>query len=171
LRFLEERAFRRVGGIDDISVDVRVIAATNRDIEKAIREGQFREDLYYRLNVVPVYLPPLRERGDDIRLLTQHFVSHFAKEFKKNVVGVSEAAYAKLQNYPWEGNVRELRNVIERAALLCRGEHIEPTDIALGRLDDEQDEGLDVLRLPTGGLDLARVEEHLCKEAMRAPNG
>jgi two-component system response regulator AtoC len=170
LRFLEERAFRRVGGIDDISVDVRVIAATNRDIEKAIREGQFREDLYYRLNVVPVYLPPLRERGDDIRLLTQHFVSHFAKEFKKNVVGVSEAAYAKLQNYPWEGNVRELRNVIERAALLCRGEHIEPTDIALGRLDDEQDEGLDVLRLPTGGLDLARVEEHLCKEAMRRTN-
>jgi DNA-binding NtrC family response regulator len=171
LRFLEEKAFRRVGGTDDISVDVRIIAATNRDIEKAIREGKFREDLYYRLNVVPVYLPPLRERGDDIRLLTQHYVSHFAREFKKQLTGVSEEAYTKLLNYPWEGNVRELRNVIERAALLCKGEQIEPKDIALGRLDEGGNgDGIDGLRLPTAGIDLAKVEEHLCREAMRRTN-
>jgi len=171
LRFLEERMFRRVGGTDDISVDVRVIAATNRDIEKAIREGKFREDLYYRLNVVPVYLPPLRERGDDIRMLTQHFVAHFAREFKKQVTGVTEEAYKKLMNYTWEGNVRELRNVIERATLLCKGGQIEPKDIALGRLDEGANgEGIDGLRLPSAGIDLAKVEEHLCREAMRRAN-
>ncbi len=169
LRFLEERAFRRVGGTDDIVVDVRVIAATNRDIEKAIREGDFREDLYYRLNVVPVYLPPLRERGDDIKLLTQHYVSHFAREFRKNVLSVADDAYDKLMQYPWEGNVRELRNVIERATLLCKSEYIQPHDIALGRLDDNSgdDESIEGLRLPTAGIDLAKVEEHLVRQAMK----
>jgi DNA-binding NtrC family response regulator len=172
LRFLEERTFRRVGGTDDISVDVRIIAATNRDIEKAIREGKFREDLFYRLNVVPVFLPPLRERGEDIKLLTQNFVSHFAREFKKQVVGVTDEAYAKLLGYTWEGNVRELRNVIERATLLCRGQYIEPKDINLGRLDETtEEEGLEGLRLPTAGIDLAKVEEHLCRQAMKRAAG
>ncbi len=174
LRFLEERAFRRVGGTDDISVDVRVIAATNRDIEKAIREGHFREDLYYRLNVVPVFLPPLRERGEDIKMLTRNFVSHFAREFKKQVVGVTDDAYEKLLNYSWEGNVRELRNVIERATLLCKSDHIEPKDIHLGRIDEpspgDDDEGIEGLRLPTAGIDLAKVEEHLCRQAMKRTN-
>ena len=171
LRFLEERTFRRVGGTDDISVDVRVIAATNRDIEKGIREGTFREDLYYRLNVVPVFLPPLRDRGDDIKLLTHHFVTHFAKEFKKPVVGVTEEAYEKLMHYPWEGNVRELRNAIERATLLCKNEYIQPQDIGLGRPDEssgaEDEEHLEGLRLPTSGIDLAKVEEHLVRQAMK----
>ena len=171
LRFLEERTFRRVGGTDDISVDVRVIAATNRDIEKGIREGTFREDLYYRLNVVPVFLPPLRERGDDIKLLTHQFVTHFAREFKKPVVGVTEEAYEKLMHYPWEGNVRELRNVIERATLLCKNEYIQPQDIGLGRPDEssgpEDEEHLEGLRLPTSGIDLAKVEEHLVRQAMK----
>ncbi len=172
LRFLEERAFRRVGGTDDITVDVRVIAATNRDIEKAIREGNFREDLYYRLNVVPVYLPPLRERGEDIKLLTQHYVTHFAREFKKVVVGVTNQAYEKLMQYPWEGNVRELRNVIERATLLCKTDQIQPQDIAIGRLDDRLDdaENIEGLRLPTAGIDLAKVEEHLVRQAMKRTN-
>jgi DNA-binding NtrC family response regulator len=173
LRFLEERTFRRVGGTDDISVDVRIIAATNRDIEKAIRDGKFREDLFYRLNVVPVFLPPLRERGNDIRLLTQNFVSHFAREFKKQVLGVSDEAYAKLLSYTWEGNVRELRNVIERATLLCRGPYLETVDINLGRLDSgaEGEDGLENLRLPTAGIDLAKVEEHLCRQAMKRAEG
>ncbi len=170
LRFLEERMFRRVGGTDDISVDVRVIAATNRDIEKAIRDGKFREDLYYRLNVVPIYLPPLRERGEDIKLLAQHFVAHFAREFKKQVVGISDGAYEKLMNYSWEGNVRELRNVIERATLLCKDNMIHASDIALGRIENGGDENIEGLRLPSGGIDLARVEEHLVREAMKRTN-
>ena len=106
LRFLEERKFRRVGGTREIAVDVRVIGATNRDLEKAIEQGQFRRDLMYRLNVVTVTLPPLRARGEDVRLLTQHFVARFAQEFKKPAVQVSDAAFALLQSYSWPGNVR-----------------------------------------------------------------
>jgi len=168
LRFLEERVFRRVGGTDDIAVDVRIIAATNRDIEKAIRDGSFREDLFYRLNVVPVFLPPLRERGKDIRYLAQHFLNHFVREFKKKVVGFTDAAYKKMMSYPWEGNVRELRNVIERATLLCKGEYIEADDITLGRGNHRNtDEGIEGLVLPTDGVDLAKVEEQLVRQALR----
>lgn len=171
LRFLEERAFRRVGGTEDISVDVRIIAATNRNIEELIKQGKFREDLYYRLNVVPVYLPPLRERGEDIKILAQHFVFHFAREFRKNVVGITEEAYAKLMNHAWEGNVRELRNVIERATLLCKQDRLDASDIVLGQSAEQSEQvAVDHLRLPAGGIDLAKVEEHLVREAMKRTN-
>jgi DNA-binding NtrC family response regulator len=135
LRFLEERTFRRVGGTQEIRVDVRVIAATNRDIERAIEDGKFRSDLMFRLNVIPIYLPPLRDRGEDIKLLTQNFVSRFSQEFRKPISDVTRSAYARLATYDWPGNVRELRNVLERAVLLCRSDKIEPEDLVLGRQD------------------------------------
>jgi DNA-binding NtrC family response regulator len=118
LRFLEEKAFKRVGGTRDIHVDVRIIAATNRNLEEAVRSGQFREDLFYRLRVIPIRLPSLRERREDIPILIQYFLDHFNKEFRKSTAGVSPDALERLTDYDWPGNVRELRNVIERIMIL-----------------------------------------------------
>jgi DNA-binding NtrC family response regulator len=129
LRFLQEREFDRVGGIKPIRVDVRIIAATNRDLEVAVKEGRFREDLYHRLNVVPIMLPPLRERKEDISALARHFLQRFAKEVKKNLSGINDEALDKLSAYDWPGNVRELANVIERAAVLGQGAEIAPHDL------------------------------------------
>ena len=158
LRFLEERAFRRVGGTREITVDVRVIAATNRPIEKAIEQGDFRADLYYRLNVVTIELPPLRERGDDVGLLTQHFVDRYAREFKKTVHGLDEAAAEKMSQYEWPGNVRELRNVIERAVLLCDGECIRAEEIAFGRAQTSSwPWSIENFKLPDEGFDLSKL--------------
>jgi DNA-binding NtrC family response regulator len=128
LRFLEEKAFRRVGGAADIKVDVRVIAATNQNLDEQMRDGKFREDLYYRLNVLRVPMPPLRERGRDVLLLAQHFMRTFSQEFRKPVRALSAAAERTLLAYPWPGNVRELRNVIERAVLLAEHAVLEPAD-------------------------------------------
>jgi len=170
LRFLEERKFRRVGGTKEISVDVRILAATNRDIDAAIEEGKFRRDLMYRLNVVTIFLPPLRARGDDIRLLTNHFLTRFAREFKKPVTRVSERAYELLYGYSWPGNVRELRNVIERAVLLSRGDTIEPELIGLGRVDQQPWEwDIERITLPREGFDfdkLRKLESHLLRQAL-----
>ena len=170
LRFLEERTFRRVGGTTEISVDVRVIAATNRDIEEAIERGKFRSDLMYRLNVIPIYLPPLRERGDDIRMLTQHFVTQFATEFRKPITGIDDAAYQKLLSYSWPGNVRELRNVLERAVLLSRGETLGSADIVLGRVDPAASPTDAASVLPARGIDLRELESNLIGEAMERAN-
>ncbi len=126
LRALQEREFERVGGTQTICVDVRVIAATNKDLERAVRENQFREDLYYRLNVVPIFLPPLRERREDIPLLVTHFLKKAAIENGKKVRYVSDDAMKYLMGYAWPGNIRELMNVIERAVLLCKTDTIEP---------------------------------------------
>jgi transcriptional regulator with PAS, ATPase and Fis domain len=171
LRFLEERMFRRVGGTVEISVDVRVIAASNRDIEKAMEEGKFRNDLMFRLNVIPIYLPPLRARGEDVRLLTQHFVDQFAQEFRKPIHRIEDQAYTKLAGYSWPGNVRELRNVLERAVLLCKGDGIGAEDVVVGRVDSAG-AGLDLggPTLPTGGLDLRELESKLIREAMARTN-
>lgn len=121
LRVIQERTFERVGGSREIRADVRVLAATNRDLEKDVRDGRFREDLYYRLHVFPVQLPPLRERNDAIPLLTDYFVERFGRQIGKRVQGVSPEALTILQSYRWPGNIRELQNVIERAVILCRG--------------------------------------------------
>ena len=121
LRSLEERRARPIGGTSEVAFDVRIIAATNRDIETAIEEGRFREDLYYRINVIQIGLPPLRERGTDILLLARHFV--------EKIAGVSNAASEKLMNYTWPGNVRELRNTIERAVVLTGYEKISVDDL------------------------------------------
>ena len=173
LHFLENRRFRRVGGTQEISVDVRVIAATNRNIERAIEEGSFRQDLMYRLNVLPIFLPPLRERGDDVDLLAQHFTNQYAREFKKPITAIEDSAYERLRRYSWPGNVRELRNVIERAVLLCKDDRIRAEDIVLGRADELKgvDENLAGLNLPAGGLDFHQLENKLLRQALAQAQG
>jgi DNA-binding NtrC family response regulator len=131
LRVLEQREFRRVGGTELIKVNARVIAATNKDLKKAIQEGKFREDLYYRLNVISIYIPPLRERKEDIPLLVDNFIEKFNIEMKKSIEGVNETAMKLLLNYNWPGNARELRNVIERAMVVAKGKVITEADIIL----------------------------------------
>jgi DNA-binding NtrC family response regulator len=131
LRVLEERKLHRVGGNETIDVDVRIIAATNRDLRKAALEGKFREDLFYRLNVIPVVVPPLRQRREDIPLLVEHFVERLAVEMKKRIDGVSADAMNALMVHDWPGNVRELRNVLERGAVVCTGTVIQLNDLGL----------------------------------------
>lgn len=132
LRFIEEKKFKRVGGLVDISVDIRIIAATNKNLEEAIKNKEFREDLYYRLNVVPIHLPPLRERGRDILLLADYYLGVFNKKFRKNIKGFTEDAEKALLNYTWKGNVRELKNVIERIVILGEVEYIDSMDLPFG---------------------------------------
>ncbi len=129
LRFLQEREFERVGGNKPIRVDVRIVAATNRDLDGAVKEGRFREDLFHRLNVIAVNLPPLRERKDDIPLLAHHFLQRFSLETKKNITEISPDAMERLLGYDWPGNVRELANVIERAVVLGKGPKITLNDL------------------------------------------
>jgi DNA-binding NtrC family response regulator len=129
LRVLQERSFERVGGEETIEVDVRVIAATNRDLKEAIGQGEFREDLYYRLNVVNIHIPPLRERTDDIPLLISSFLTEFAQANSKRIEGIDARARTALYNYSWPGNVRELRNCIESAVVMCRGSQITVEDL------------------------------------------
>jgi len=164
LRFLEDRTFRRVGGTNEISVDVRIIAATNRDIDKAINDGKFRSDLYFRLDVVSIHLPPLRERGDDIKLLCQHFTARFATDFRRPITKIDDAAFRRLQTYPWPGNVRELRNVIERAVLLSKGDTIGADDLVLGRTI--QPESNSHYILPSDGVDMHEMENDLIRQAL-----
>ena len=132
LRVLQEQTFQKIGGQQTIKVDVRVLAATNKDLEAEIANGSFRSDLYYRLNVVPLEVPPLRSRGQDIVLLAEHFLRRFAAEAGTPKKKLSAAAATKLKGYSWPGNVRELRNVIERLAILAPGETIDAEDIQLG---------------------------------------
>src|SRR5512134_2763805 len=131
LRVLEERKFHRVGGNDPIEVDVRIVAATNRDLRKAVQEGKFREDLFYRLNVIPIVIPPLRQRREDIPLLVENFVERLAIEMKRRLDGVSADAMSALMAYDWPGNVRELRNVLERGAVVATGPVIQLADLGL----------------------------------------
>jgi two-component system, NtrC family, response regulator AtoC len=131
LRVLEERRLQRVGGTETLEIDVRVVAATHRDLGKAVAAGSFREDLYYRLNVIPITLPPLRERRDDIPLLVQHFLDRLSKDLGRALTGVSPEAMSALVNYPWPGNVRELRNVLERGAVVAQGNVIQLADLGL----------------------------------------
>lgn len=129
LRTLQERKLRRVGGREEISIDVRVIAATGRNLEQMIREKTFREDLFYRINVVRIDLPPLRDRGDDLGLLIEHFAQRYSREMGKAVVGITPEAYQVLAHYRWPGNVRELQNVIRRGIALTRGSMISIDDL------------------------------------------
>ena len=131
LRVLQEREFERVGGTRSIAVDVRLVAATNQNLPDRIREGAFREDLYYRLNVVPIEVPPLRERREDIPLLVAHFLLKYNAEIGKKVSSVHPSAMELLTTYSWAGNVRELENAIERAVVLAQGNEITPEDLSL----------------------------------------
>jgi transcriptional regulator with PAS, ATPase and Fis domain len=163
LRFLEEKTFKRVGGVADVQVDVRVIAATNRNLEDEVKKGRFREDLYYRLNVLPIVLPPLRARTEDIPRLVDYFVDAFNREFRKKVRGVSEEAMQRLQTYGWPGNIRELRNAVERAMLLAEGTELTggefPVTSAPGRLTEG-------VPLPASGIDLEQLERSLVVQAL-----
>jgi transcriptional regulator with GAF, ATPase, and Fis domain len=133
LRTLQEREFERVGGTETLKVDVRVVSATNRNLEAMIGEGKFREDLYYRLNVFPIHLPALRERVEDIPRLVEHFLIRFGRTSGKSIRGISAEALSVLQGYAWPGNVRELENAIERAMIVARGPEIQAADLELFR--------------------------------------
>ena len=162
LRFLEEKTFKRVGGLVDVRVDVRVIAATNRDLEGAVRSGTFREDLFYRLQVMPVVLPSLRSRRGDVPLLAQWYVGRYNQEFRKHVRGLTPDAILVLEQYGWPGNVRELRNVIERAMLLVEHDWLTPEDFA----SLPRGARAATFRLPPGGLNLEDVERDLLLQAL-----
>jgi DNA-binding NtrC family response regulator len=166
LRFLEEKSFKRVGGLADIRVDVRVVAATNRDLEKEVKSGKFREDLFYRLQVMPIVLPPLRERRGDVVLLASYFIDRFNREFRKKIRGLTPAATALLEQYPWPGNVRELRNAIERAMLLVDRDHLEPADFSLTRTLTAVE-----FTLPAEGVNLDEVERQLRGQALERSRG
>jgi two-component system, NtrC family, response regulator AtoC len=168
LRFLEEKAFKRVGGSADIRVDVRVVAATNRNLEEEVAKGRFRSDLYYRLNVLPISLPPLRNHPEDVPLLVEYFIDVFNAEFRKRVLGAGPSAYQVLQRYGWPGNVRELRNVVERAMLLSDGERLEARDFA--SLSTAAGSG-DEIELPPNGVDLEQLERSLVIQALRRAGG
>ena len=131
LRVIQEREFERLGGERTIKVDVRMLVATNKDLRALIEEGKFREDLYYRINVVHLHLPPLRERRDDIMPLAEFFLKRFSAHFSRPINGFSPGAKRLLLNYPWPGNVRELENIIERAVLMAEGDIIEEKDLAI----------------------------------------
>jgi DNA-binding NtrC family response regulator len=165
LRFLEEKAFKRVGGATDIRVQVRVIAATNRNLEEEVKRGRFREDLYYRLNVMPIVLPPLRQRPDDIPPLVAFYVDSYNSEFRKRIRRVAPAAMERLKTYGWPGNVRELRNAVERAMLLTDGDeltldHFPIVDASAARLSES-------VELPVEGIDLEQLERSLVVQALQ----
>jgi DNA-binding NtrC family response regulator len=157
LRVLQEHEFERVGGTRTIKVDVRLVAATNKDLEVEVREGRFREDLFYRLNVVNIPMPPLRERREDVEGLARHFLSKYAIETGKKVADFAPRALGALLAYDWPGNVRELQNVIERAVVLSKGEAITPRDLPTGLQDEDEI----CLQLPERGGSLTEILEDL----------
>lgn len=148
LRVLQEKSFERIGGSTTIKVDVRILCASNKDLKKEVEEGRFREDLYYRINIFPIYLPPLRERLSDIPDLVEHFLLKYSNEFGKKKIKIHPEAMKKLTTYSWPGNIRELENTIERAIILSKGDTIMPEDIYLGDLKAYKISPLDLLELP-----------------------
>ena len=168
LRFLEEKSFKRVGGAADIRVDVRVVAATNRNLEEEVARGNFRSDLFYRLNVLPIRLPALREHPDDVPLLVNYFVDTYNAEFKKRIRGLSPAAATLLEHYGWPGNVRELRNVVERAMLLAEGDRLEAQDFGVLKTGHASGDPFD---LPAGGVNLEELERSLVAQALKRAGG
>lgn len=174
LRFIDHRNFKRVGGAQDISVDIRIVAATNKNLEEEVRLGRFRSDLYFRLKVVSITLPPLRQREGDVALLAEHFMKEFSRKFQKGFTELSDEARQMLEGYPWPGNVRELRNLIERVVLLEEGERLEsdhlPPEIMGRRIAPATAAAAamrDALGLPT----LAQIEMDHINEVMRMTAG
>jgi len=169
LRVLQEREFERLGGTRTLKVDVRLIAATNRDLRAALEEGTFREDLYYRLNVVPIDVPPLREHKEDIPDLVAHFLEKYRKESGKNILGATPQALQLLMDFHWPGNVRELENIVERAAAFAPGEWIELADIHLDSGQSKSSAGAGNFLPP--GMTLDQWEDDLIRESLRRANG
>jgi DNA-binding NtrC family response regulator len=169
LRSLESRQVRRLGGKKEISVDIRVVAATNKDLEKALADGELREDLYYRLAVVPIYLPPLRERVGDIKLLANEFLLRYSRQNNKTVTGLDDAAWEWILSYNWPGNVRELKNAVERAVIMCRGTTITAADIMPRHLR-ASGEVPAVVSVPVGS-SLADAKRHLVLRTFASTGG
>jgi two-component system, NtrC family, response regulator AtoC len=172
LRVLQEHEFERLGGTRTIKVDVRLIAATNRDLPSMVEAGQFREDLYYRLNVVTMEMPPLRERKDDIAALSNFFIRRFSGELKKKIQGLEPEALKLLMRYQWPGNIRELENAIERAMLLAEGSHIAVDDLRLGDTGPTgaPRDNASVVKIPPTGIPLEEVERIALIEALKMSN-
>ena len=162
LRVLQEGEFERVGGTETLKTDVRVVAATNRSLDEAVREGRFRSDLLFRLNVFPIAMPPLRERKDDIPSIADHYARQYARKLEKRIRGVSPSAMEALLAYPWPGNIRELQNVVERAVILARGDSLSLPDFELPKL------GSDVAR---PGQERPRDERQQIEDALAASSG
>lgn len=170
LRVLQDKEIRRLGGKDSIKVDVRIIAATNKDLEKEMTRGGFREDLYYRLKVVTIELPPLRERRTDIPDLAEFFANKYSKEFGKRIRNIDSATIRALCDYSWPGNIRHLESVVERAVLMCDGDVIRLKDIK-GELRTLQSAEAFDLELPDEGINFEELEERLLRKAMTKANG
>jgi DNA-binding NtrC family response regulator len=169
LRVLQEREFERLGGTRTLRVDVRLIAATNRDLREALEQGTFREDLYYRLNVVPIDIAPLRDRKEDIPELANLFMARFRSDSGKTIEGISREAMQTLENYHWPGNVRELQNIIERACALAKGKVLEAADIHLDLRPARSANGSENFLPP--GMTLEKWEDEMIREALRRANG
>jgi two-component system response regulator PilR (NtrC family) len=174
LRVLQERRFRRVGGTDEIEADIRVIAATNQDLARMVAEQRFREDLYYRINVIPVRLPPLRERREDVPLLAEHFLAKYSAQMAKPLAGLSQEALALLTAYDWPGNIRELENVLERAVALERTPTILPESLP-DHVRGQVSAGRSAVVLPEAGFDLEshvrNLERDYIAQALRKAGG
>ena len=180
LRVLEEGSFRRVGGLKDLPLDVRVIAASNRDLKTESEAGRFRADLFYRLSVIQIDIPPLRERGDDVRLLAEHYITSFRSRLRKSIDGIAPEALAAFRRYEWPGNVRELRNVIERAMILEDDETITTKYLPRGLAGESRTgseagvdsaKSADQFRLPADGVSLDEVEMSLVRQALERSGG
>ncbi|OEU81990.1 MAG: Fis family transcriptional regulator [Desulfobacterales bacterium S5133MH4] len=175
LRVIQEKAFRRIGGSKDITVDVRIIAATNQDLERKVKDGSFREDLYYRLNVIPVHIPPLRKRKEDIPILTQHFIEKHSLEFGKEIKRISSYAMELLMGYRFPGNVRELENIIERSIALETSNIVLPENLVLSETEKFHTEKIVDIDLPEEGISLneemAKIERNLILKALEKANG
>jgi two-component system, NtrC family, response regulator PilR len=179
LRVVQEKTFRRVGGMEEKKVDVRIISATNKNLEEKVKDGSFREDLYFRLNVIPINIPPLRERKDDIPVLTRHFIEKCSKVFGKEVRTISSYAMELLMKYPFPGNVRELENIIERSVALETSNIILPENLHMaGNVKEVSrygDANIPVWAIPPEGINLndeiAKYEKHLIEEALRVTKG
>jgi two-component system, NtrC family, response regulator AtoC len=173
LRLVEQKTFRRIGGLKDIQVDVRIITATNKDLLKLKEENKFREDLFYRINVASIRIPPLRDRPSDILPLTKYFMQRYNEEFHKNVQKISKGVEDFLRNYNWPGNVRELKNVIERAMILVEEDTLLMEHLPIEILGQASKQGgvIEGIRIPPEGISMEKVEEALVKQALKMTNG
>jgi two-component system response regulator AtoC len=173
LRLVEQKSFRRIGGLKDIQVDIRIITATNKDLVKLKEEGKFREDLFYRINVASLRVPPLRERPNDILPLTKYFIQKYNEEFHKNIQKVSQGIEDFFMGYSWPGNVRELKNVVERAMILGDGDTVLVEHLPIEILGQASKQGkvIEGIPIPPEGISLEKVEETLVRQALRMTNG
>ncbi len=184
LKVVENKKFRRIGGVEEVSVSTRIVTATNVDLYEASKNGKFREDLYYRLNVYKINLPPLRKRGEDVLLLAQHFIQHFNEEYGKEVKGLSPSASQFVKSYPWPGNIRQLKNAIERAVLVESEEWIETDDLSLdyenfsipekpqkAKGKQTQNSNFNRFDIPDDGVALEDVERDLILSALEKAQG